>query len=179
MEDQIWTLDGVAQDEQSITKEWQLVGQNLIEGVIAREVINVQRSFGFLTEIYRGDWGLDDFGVDQVFQSVLEPGAVSAWHAHALTTDRIFINWGRMRIVLYDAREGSPTQGQLNHFVFGVTRPAMLVIPPRVWHGVQAVAKSGPSALLNVVDHAYHYEQPDHYRLPEDTDQIPYTFPAM
>ena len=179
MEDNSWTLNGVSQDEQSITKDWQLVNQDLIDGVVAREVVNVQRSFGYLTEIFRGDWGLDDFGVDQVFQSVLEAGCVTAWHAHALTTDRIFVNWGRMRIVLYDGREGSPTKGMLNQFIFGATRPAMLIILPRVWHGVQALSQNSPSALLNVVDHAYNYEQPDHYRLPEDTDQIPYQFPKM
>jgi len=174
-----WKLQGTAQDEQSITKDWQLVGQNLIEGVVVREVVNVQRSFGYLTEVYRKDWNLDSFDVDQVFQSILEPGGLSAWHAHAITTDRLFINFGRMRIVLYDARSDSSTYGQLNTFIYGSHRPAMVVVPPRVWHGVQALDKTGPSSLINIVDHAYLYDQPDHFRLPEDTDQIPYSFPRL
>lgn len=174
-----WMLDGAMQDQQSITKDWQFTGQDLIDGVKVREVVNVQRSFGYLTEIYRKDWNLDDCEVEQVFQSVLEPGSVSAWHAHAITTDRIFINFGRMRIVLYDSRTHSPTHGVLNTFIFGTHRPAMLVIPPKVWHGVQAVSMTGLSSLLNVVDHAYHYDLPDHYRLDRESEQIPYTFPVI
>jgi len=174
-----WMLKGTAQDEQSITKDWQLVGQDLIDGVLVREVVNVQRTFGYLVELYRADWGLDEFGVDQVFQSILEPGGLSAWHAHAVTTDRLFINFGRMRIALYDARDDSPTFGKVNTFIYGAHRPALVVVPPRVWHGVQAVDKTGPSSLINIVDHAYLYDKPDHYRLPEDTDQIPYRFPRL
>jgi len=33
-----------------------------------------------------------------------------------------------------------------------------------------------PAILINVVDHAYQYENPDHWRLPSDTDQIPHDF---
>ena len=130
-------------------------------------------NYGYLTEIFRMDWALDEFGVDQVFQGVLEPGGLSAWHAHAVTTDRLFISYGRIQISLYDAREDSPTFGELNHFRFGTVRPAMIIVPPMVWHGVKNIS-SGVSILVNVVDHAYEYELPDHYRLPADTDKIPY-----
>jgi hypothetical protein len=50
---------------------------------------HVPRNNGILTEVFRRDWNLDDRLVDQVFQSVLGPGAVSAWHAHQHTTDRL------------------------------------------------------------------------------------------
>jgi len=33
-----------------------------------------------------------------------------------------------------------------------------------------------PGALLNLVDQVYAYDDPDHWSLPADTDQIPYTF---
>ncbi len=170
-----WKLNGMVQDEQSITRDWQMVNQELIDGVVVHEVKNVPTNYGHLTEIFRADWRLDEFGVDQVFQSVLEPGGISAWHAHAVTTDRLFVNHGRMKIVLYDAREDSPTHGKINQFRFGTVRPAMVVVPPKVWHGVQNI-NSQPSMLINAVDHAYRYEQPDHYRVPMDTPLIPYSF---
>jgi dTDP-4-dehydrorhamnose 3,5-epimerase len=34
----------------------------------------------------------------------------------------------------------------------------------------------GPAAVLNAVDRAYDYEDPDHWRLPADTPEIPYRF---
>jgi dTDP-4-dehydrorhamnose 3,5-epimerase len=44
-----------------------------------------------------------------------------------------------------------------------------------VWHAVKNIG-SGPAVLLNAVDVAYDYEDPDHYRLPYGTEQIPVEF---
>jgi dTDP-4-dehydrorhamnose 3,5-epimerase len=162
-------------DSRSITADW--VGlQTPIHNVVIKEVRNVVKPRGgTLTEIFRKDWGLDDGRIDQVFQNLLEPGQISGWHAHRDTTDRIFVNWGVIKIVLFDARKSSPSCGTVNSFQFGLIRPALVIIPPGVWHAVQNVA-STPSALLNLVDQAYQYDDPDHWRLPIDTDLIPYRF---
>lgn len=171
-----WKPPQAVRDRQSITRDWQPSGITLIEGVTVIEVKNVASNYGYLTEIFRKEWLTpDDAGVEQIFQSVLEPGAISAWHAHEVTTDRLFVSLGRMRIVLYDGRERSPTHGRLNEFRFGTVRPALVVVPPRVWHGVQNISTS-IGVLLNAVNHAYEYERPDHYRLPLESDQIPYRF---
>lgn len=167
-------LPGTLKDSQSVTRDWQPL-QDLIDGVVVREVRNVTKNNGLLTEVFRSDWGLDNLPLEQVFQNLLHPGAISGWHVHRTTTDRIFINLGLIKIVLFDARQGSPTHGRINEFRFGLSRPALVVVPPGVWHAVQNV---GPdvSALLNLVDQAYQYEDPDHWRLPIDTPAIPYTF---
>jgi dTDP-4-dehydrorhamnose 3,5-epimerase len=118
---------------------------------------------------------LDDGDIDQVFQSLMNPGSISAWHVHRRTTDRLFASHGMLQIVLFDARENSRTYGRINEFRFGALRPALLIIPPGVFHGVQNIS-SQPAVLLNLVDKAYQYEAPDHWRLPLDTDKIPYRF---
>jgi dTDP-4-dehydrorhamnose 3,5-epimerase len=105
----------------------------------------VLKDNGTLTEIFRLDWGLDPGAVQQVFQVTLVPGALSAWHTHQLTTDRLFITHGQIKIVLFDGREDSPTRGHVNEFRFGIARPAPVVVPPRVWHGVQNIS-SGPKS---------------------------------
>lgn len=166
-----WELEGSRRDAQSITRDWQLVGQTIIDGVTVREVANVMPGYGRLTEIYRAEW--DSEPVGQVFQSVLDPGHCSAWHAHAETLDRLFVSHGRMLIALYDARHGSPTHGQLNVFRFGEHRPALVRVPPKVWHGVKNIG-AAPATIVNVVDRAYAYEQPDHYRVPPDCAEIPF-----
>jgi dTDP-4-dehydrorhamnose 3,5-epimerase len=94
-----------------------------------------------------------------------------------VTTDRLFVNHGQILVVLYDAREDSSTFGVLNKFHLGILRPGLLVVPPKVWHGVQNIGE-GSSSLLNLVDRAYRYEDPDHWRLPHDTSLIPYRFSA-
>jgi dTDP-4-dehydrorhamnose 3,5-epimerase len=45
-----------------------------------------------------------------------------------------------------------------------------------VWHGIQNLRQS-PAVVLNLVDQAYSYEDPDHWRLPWDSPQIPFRFP--
>jgi len=168
-------LPGATRDRQSITRDWMPL-QKPIDGVVVREVRNVPKDNGYLTEIWRADWQLDG-AVAQVFQALLAPGAVSAWHAHRHATDRLFANHGLIKVVLFDARRDSATAGRVNVFRCGDVRPQLVVVPPGVWHGVQSIGAT-PALLLNLPDCEYAYEAPDHWRLPPDTDEIPYSFAA-
>jgi dTDP-4-dehydrorhamnose 3,5-epimerase len=170
-----WLLDGAVKDQQSITADWEPVNQTRIDGVRLREIKHVLKDSGYLTEIYRRDWLPDDEPVEQVFQVVLDPGRLSAWHAHERTTDRLMVIRGLMKVALYDGRQDSRTFGLVNVFRCGEQRPALIVVPPRVWHGVANIGEVS-SAVINLVDRAYEYERPDHWRLPPDTDRIPYRF---
>jgi dTDP-4-dehydrorhamnose 3,5-epimerase len=159
-------IEGATRDTQSVTPRWDPVQWNLIPGVKVFETKNVLTGYGRLVEIYREDWGLDDEPVRQVFQSTLNPGEGSAWHAHGDTRDRLFVNSGTMRIVLYD----HPT-GLVNVFTLGEHRPGLVVIPKGVWHGILNVGP-GESSVINLVSHEYSYADPDHWKLPADTDKI-------
>jgi dTDP-4-dehydrorhamnose 3,5-epimerase len=169
-----WLLPGAIRDRQTITAQWDPADQQLIDGVQVRQVVNVPKQNGYLTEMFRTDW---DIGppVDQVFQVMLVAGGISAWHAHESTFDRLFVASGVVRVVLYDSRSNSPTHGVINDFRFGAVRPALVLVPPRVWHGVMNIGGT-PAALMNMPDRAYHYEHPDHWRLPGDSPEIPFRF---
>lgn len=168
-------IAGCRRDSQTVTAEWVRV-QEPIEGVRVREVRNVVKGNGLLTEVYRRDWGLDRGSVGQVFQVRLGIGEISAWHAHFEIRDRLFVNQGLVRIVLYDARRSSSSFGRINELRLGLERPALVVVPTGVWHGLQNLSVQ-PSSVLNIVDGAYSYENPDHWRLPADSPKIPYRFP--
>jgi dTDP-4-dehydrorhamnose 3,5-epimerase len=167
-------LEGASKDGQRIAADW-LPQQALIKGVRVKEIKHVPSEYGVLTEIFRRDWELDAGMVEQAFQVLLTPGKISAWHAHQWTTDRLFVSQGLIKVVLYDARRGSDTYGQLNEFRFGAARPALIVVPPGIWHGAQNLAVE-PSCLINLVDRAYCYADPDHWRLHWNTPVIPYSF---
>ena len=94
---------------------------------------------------------------------------------HERKTDHLMVVHGHLRAVLYDGRDESPTAGRCNVLHLSVARPTLLVIPPRVWHGLQNLA-DGPSTFVNYFDLQYDYTAPDDWRLPADTDEIPYTF---
>lgn len=167
-----WSIQG-EKDPEVVRPDWSPAHPPQMDGVVARQVANVLTGNGYLTEIWRGDWNLDDLPVGQVFQRVLEPKAASGWHVHAVTTDRLFCGHGRILVALYDGRLDSPTHGKAIDFRLGSERPAVIVVPPGVWHGIRNLS-SEPSLFLNVVDVAYDYEDPDHIRLPLDTPLIPY-----
>jgi dTDP-4-dehydrorhamnose 3,5-epimerase len=169
-------IPGCRKDAQTVRADW-LPLQDAIDGVKVREVRHLTKRYGMLTELFRTDWKLDDGVVDQVFEVRLGPGEISAWHVHRVTRDRLFVTEGAVRIVLFDARTSSPTHGTVNEFRFGTDRPALLVVPPGVWHGVQNL-KEFASRVVNLTDKAYSYEDPDHWRLPSDSPRIPFRFGA-
>ena len=174
-ENKNWLLAQAQQDAASMTKNWVPSRNKQIEGVSIIEIKPVMTDYGHLTEVMRSKWLTSAPGVDQIFVSTMHPGHISAWHAHGKTTDRLFAVTGQFRVVLFDARQDSPTYGLLTEYKIGAQRPMLIVIPPKVWHGVQNYG-SEISVLLNAVDLAYQYDDPDHWRMPLDSKEIPYTF---
>lgn len=169
-----WLFSGTP-DPQLVDPDWEFVNQPRIVGVIVRSVRHVITGNGFLTEVFRTDWNLPGDKIDQIFMRTLEPGAVTAWHCHAKTSDRLFCVAGRVRLVLYDGRADSASAKTLWQLQIGVERPCLVVIPCGVWHGVKNISAQ-PAMMLNAVDAAYDYKQPDHWRLPQSNPHIPFDF---
>ncbi|QFU74334.1 dTDP-4-dehydrorhamnose 3,5-epimerase [Halioglobus maricola] len=166
--------ENAVKDGAVITQDWQVERQD-ITGVHCKEVLHVPRDHGVITEMYRPEWDPTGLPVGHCYQSRLFPGAIGAWSCHAKQIDRLFVNQGHMKVVMYDGREDSPTFGTVNEFHVGDTRPTFLVIPTGVWHGVQNLG-AGDVLMLNFPTIAYQYHDPDHYRLPFDSDEIPYSW---
>jgi dTDP-4-dehydrorhamnose 3,5-epimerase len=78
-----------------------------------------------------------------------------------------------MKVVLYDDQEDSETRGQINEFFVGDKNPLLISVPPLVYHGFKAVGDE-TAYFLSVPTLAYNYKEPDEFRLPPDTDKIPY-----
>lgn len=167
-------LPGAVKDGQLVTSEWQSTQRGL-EGVVAREVLHVPRDHGVITETFRPEWDPTGLPIVHVYQSRLFPGAIGAWSCHAKSVDRLFVNQGHLKVVLFDGREQSSTFGQVRELYVGDARPTFIVLPPGIWHGLQNLGSSD-ALVLNYPTDAYDYTDPDHWRLPYDTDQIPYTF---
>ena len=140
-----------------------------------REYRPVETSYGALREVLRREWLGENSTVDQVFVASMRPGMVSAWHAHETSTDRLFVVAGTMLIVIYDNRPDSPSRGVVQEFRLSASRPCLLIIPPRLWHGTKNIGDD-TAELMNAADIGYCYEAPDHWRVPPDSDAIPYRF---
>ena len=157
-------------DGPQVTSEWARLQQS-IDGVSIREVLHVPRDHGVITEMYRPDWDPSGLPVVHIYQSRLFPGAIGAWSCHsqevAAGADR--------QIVLYDGREESPTFKRVMELHVGDARPAFLVLPPGIWHGLQNLG-AADALLLNFPSRGYDYEDPDHWRLPYNSPEIPYNW---
>ena len=144
----------------------------MIEGVKVRRLRLVPDERGFLMELMRSDWEeFERFG--QVYVTAVYPGVVKGWHYHKLQTDHFICIHGMAKVVLYDGRDGSPTHGEVNEFFMGQLNPIMLKIPKGVYHGFKGLGDE-MTLIVNVPTEVYKYEDPDEYRLPAHTEQIPY-----
>ncbi len=169
-------LRGAQKDKQLVTSEWQKI-ETQIEGVAVREVLHVPRDHGVITEIFRPEWDPTGLPVIHIYQSRLFPAAIGAWSCHEEAIDRLFVNQGHVKIVLYDGREESSTFRRVVEMHAGDARPCLVVVPQGVWHGLQNLGPTD-ALIINCPTKAYDYEDPDHYRLPYDSAEIPYTWMA-
>lgn len=165
---------GPIQDRQTVTPEG-LRTDPRIAGVIVRPAVTHVDDRGELCEVFNPAWGLHDAPLVYAYQSMVRPHKVKGWIVHHLQDDRLFVSLGTFRIVLYDAREGSPTQGSINEIFLSERNRAMVIIPRGVYHAVQNVGDTD-AYFINLPTRAYDHANPDKYRLPLDNDLIPFRF---
>lgn len=144
----------------------------VIEGVAARRARVLPDERGRLGEVLRADdpW-FEKFG--QVYFTTTYPGVVKAWHFHRLQTDHFYCIRGTVKLGLYDARENSQTRGEVNEIYLSEHRPALVRIPPGVYHGWMCVSDI-ESIVVNVTTECYNYARPDEYRAHPHQNEIPY-----
>jgi dTDP-4-dehydrorhamnose 3,5-epimerase-like enzyme len=102
--------------------------------------------------------------------SLLEPGAVKAWHLHFAQEDLWVVPPVTTVLVgLADLRRESPTASRLERLVLGAGRCDRLLIPRGVAHGV-ANLSARPQALLYAVTRHFTPDpaRTDEWRLPWD-----------
>jgi dTDP-4-dehydrorhamnose 3,5-epimerase len=146
--------------------------KELIDGVMVKDLKVIPDERGRLMEILRSDDAIfQKFG--QVYMTTNYPGVVKAWHYHKFQNDHVVCVKGMIKLVMFDDREGSTTRGRLNEFFLGDHNQKLVRIPPNVWHGWKGVAPT-ESLIVNITTELFDYITPDEYRLPYDTDEIPY-----
>lgn len=144
----------------------------MIDGVEIKNLKMIPDERGTLMEILRSDDDLfEKFG--QVYVTTVYPGVVKAWHGHKLQTDFFTVVTGMIKMVLCDLRESSSSNGEIFEMFIGQDNPALIRIPPGVFHGIKCIGTERAIAL-NVPTEPYNHANPDEERLPWNTDQIKY-----
>lgn len=144
----------------------------MIDGVKVKKLKVISDDRGRLMEILRSDDEVFEiFG--QVYMTTAYPGIIKAWHYHKLQDDNFACIEGRIRLVLYDARDNSPTKGEINEFYLSLKEPQLIHIPRLVYHGFKCVGDK-ESIVINTVTKPYDHSGPDEYRIDAFDKNIQY-----
>ncbi len=144
----------------------------MIDGVKIKKLKVIPDERGRLMEMLRND---DDVFIKfgQTYMTTAYPGVVKGWHYHKKQTDNFVVVYGMMKVVLYDARKDSPTYKEINEFFMGIHNPILLQIPPYVYHGFKTISEN-EAICINCPTELYNYGDPDEYRVPPRSKEIPY-----
>lgn len=146
----------------------------MIDGVNTKQLWVIPDERGYLMEILRNDDAFfEEFG--QVYMTTVYPGVVKGWHYHKLQTDYMTCVYGMIKLVLYDARDDSPTKGEIQEFFIGQHKPMLVSIPRGVLHGFKGVGTE-ISLIINTVTEPYKYADPDEFRITWNSPDIPYNW---
>jgi dTDP-4-dehydrorhamnose 3,5-epimerase len=135
-----------------------------IDGVKVKPLRVIPDERGWLMELLRADERelFTKFG--QVYVSATYPGVVKAWHYHKQQVDNFACIAGMVKLVLFDTRDHSPTNGVVNEFFLGTHNPSLVQVPNLVYHGWKCISVE-PALVVNIPSDAYDHEDPDEYRM--------------
>ena len=162
------------QDVQTVTPEGRSV-ERLIDGVVLQPAVTHADERGTLCEISNLALAAHPAPLVYVYQFTIRPGKAKGWHVHYLHDDRIFLSQGTVKVVLYDTRPESPTYGMVNEIYRTEHHRTVMVIPAHVFHAHHNVGTTD-ALFVSLPTRPYNHADPDVFRLPLDTDQIPYRF---
>ena len=78
----------------------------------------------------------ENFG--EIYFSCAWPDAVKAWHVHKSMTINNTVICGRAKLVIFDCRPASPTNGELMELFIGEDNYSLVQIPPGLANGYKA-----------------------------------------
>lgn len=142
----------------------------MIKGVEIHPLKQIPDERGKVMHMLRRDdpW-FSEFG--EIYFSVVFPGAIKAWHLHTRMTLNYAVPSGRIKLVLYDDRDDSPTRGELQEIFMGEDCYALVTVPPGVWNGFKGIG-TAPAIVANCATAPH---DPDEIvRMDPFSEKIPY-----
>jgi dTDP-4-dehydrorhamnose 3,5-epimerase len=110
----------------------------MIDGVRIVSLRQILDERGKIMHMLRADAPhFQSFG--EVYFSAVHPGAVKAWHLHKKMVLNYAVPIGKIKLVLFDDRANSPTNGSIQEVYLGPDNYNLVVIPPLVWNGFKGI----------------------------------------
>ncbi len=142
----------------------------MIQGVQIIPLRRIPDERGTILHMMRNtDPHFQQFG--EIYFSTVYPGVIKGWHRHREMTLNYAVPFGRIKLVLYDEREKSPTKGELMEIFLGPDNYSLVIMPPDVWNGFKGMSE--PYAIVaNCCTHAH--DPTRSARLDPHKNHIPY-----
>jgi dTDP-4-dehydrorhamnose 3,5-epimerase len=142
----------------------------VIEGVKVIPLRRIPDERGTILHMLRAtDPHFQKFG--EIYFSTIYRGVVKGWHKHREMTLNYACVHGRIKLVVHDDREGSPSKGATQEIFLGPDDYSLAIIPPGVWNGFKGM--SDPYAIVaNCCTHPHDPSRSE--RLDPFDNPIPY-----
>jgi dTDP-4-dehydrorhamnose 3,5-epimerase len=146
-----------------------------IFGVTIKPLRKICDERGKIMHMLRVDDPLfEHFG--EIYFSTAYPGIVKGWHLHTKQTLNYAVIMGMIKLVLFDARESSPTRGVLEEHFIGEDNYCLAKVPPGIYNGYKAIGMES-AIVANCATHPY--EEGEMTRLDPSSRDIPYSWAAV
>lgn len=109
---------------------------------------------GWLAEFFRHDELAAALHPAMGYVSMTKPGVTRGPHEHVDQTDLFVFMHGTMKLYVWDARRGSPTEGVKAVYTVGEKSPAMILVPPGVVHAYKNVGTTD-ALIVNCPNRLY------------------------
>jgi len=151
---------------QDYSKKPPINGVKIVE---LKQFIDDSGSFNEIARLEKGFFNdFPEFNLKQVSYSVMEPGAIKAFHLHLNQEDIWFIPPGdKLLIGLYDLRQTSSTYKVSQRLSLGAGKASLLYIPRGIAHGAANLSKNN-AQIFYFVSEQFNLDDPDEKRLPWD-----------
>jgi len=119
----------------------------MIKNVLVKPLKKIPDERGIIMHMLRcDDPDFEKFG--EIYFSIVYPGVVKGWHIHKEMTLNYAVVSGMIKLVLYDPRPDSPTQGEVQEIFTGEDNYVLVVIPPGIWNGFKGIGTK-PAIVAN------------------------------
>lgn len=126
-----------------------------IHDVLVRSLSPYRDDRGWLIEVFRDDELPAEFRPVMMYVSETLPGITRGPHEHVEQADTFaFVGPSRFRLMLWDARESSPTFGHRQAVEAGDGEPMAVTVPAGVVHAYQNIGPV-PGWVLNCPNQLY------------------------
>ena len=143
-----------------------------IDGVIVKPLRRIPDERGMIMHMLRrDDPEFQEFG--EIYFSMVYPGTVKAWHIHTQMTLNYAVIIGMIKLVLYDNRPQSPTQGRLQEIFIGESNYCLVRVPPLVVNGFKGIGAK-PAIVANCA--TLPHDPQEIQRIDPFTPDIPYNW---